>query len=100
MQAQIWDQRFDFNIQCQGRTESIPSNIAADEKCGGGEKWKKDMKITEKNKREGKIMWGKKEDTEILKDDDWLSGFWYYYIRIQQWTEMKKENEKKNRRQK
>lgn len=45
-------------------------------------------------------MWGKKEDTEIAKDDDWLSGFWYYYIRIQQRTEMKKENEKKNRRQK
>lgn len=40
--------------------------------------------ITEKNKREGKIMWGKKEDTEIVRDDDWLSGFWYYYIRIQQ----------------
>lgn len=39
MQAQIWDQRFYFNIQCQGRTESIPSNISAVyEKCGGGER--------------------------------------------------------------
>lgn len=51
-------------------------------------RWKKDEMIAEKIRGEEKIMWGKKGDTEIVKDNDWLSGFWYYYIRIQQWTEM------------
>lgn len=62
MQAQIWDQRSDFNTQCQGRTENILSNISAVyEKCGGGEKMKKRCDDYRKNKREGKIMWGKGE---------------------------------------
>lgn len=31
--------------------------------------------IAEKIRGEEKIMWGKKGDTEIVQDNDWLSGF-------------------------
>jgi len=38
-----------------------------------------------KNKKEGKIGGGiKKTQEEMVKNDEWLSGFWYYYIKIQQ----------------
>jgi len=87
MQAQTWDHRFDFQHKASVKNWvfwaiylQFMKNVEEGEKrCDN----------YAKNKKEGKIGGGiKKTQEEMVKNDEWLSGFWYYYIKIQQWTQM------------
>lgn len=43
-------------------------------------------------------MWGKKKDTgKNVKEDDWLSGFWYLASTTDKQTTIKREKEKKKK---